>query len=89
MDSAGFPETTVHIHRTIPYVTTHTVFFIVTADITSNLTFFLFVPFAPGQVPVAGTCGCQSEPPLGFMNMRNPSVSGTLLQVHIFKTDFP
>lgn len=50
MDSAGYPETMVNIYQTIPYVTFHTVFFIVTADRTSNLTFFTFVPFVSGQV---------------------------------------
>ena len=86
-DSEGSPDTMVHIHHTIQYVTSHVVFFIVTADRTSNLTFFTFVLFASGQVPVAGSCECGNEL-LGFMNMRNASFSRTPLQVHIFKTDF-
>jgi hypothetical protein len=87
-DSEGSPETMAHIYQTIPCVTSHMVFFIVTAGRTSNLTFFTFVPFASGQVPVlAGSCECGTEP-LGFMNMRNASFSRTLLLVHIFKTDF-
>jgi hypothetical protein len=85
---AGSPETMVHVYQTIPYVTSHMVFFIVTAQRTANLTFFTFVPFALGQVSVlAGSHECGTEP-LGFMHMRNLSFSRTLLQVQIFKTDF-
>ena len=51
-DSEGSPETMVHIYQTTPYVTSHRVFFIATADRTSNLTFFTFVPFASGQALV-------------------------------------
>jgi hypothetical protein len=79
------PETMVHIYQTIPYVTSHMGFFIVTAQRTANLTFFTFVPFVLGQVPVlAGSHECGTEP-LGFLHL---SFSRPLLQVHVFKTDF-